>query len=229
MQNFANAGSLFHNYKNTFSLVLFGICDAKYRFIYCNIGSAGSANDAAIWTQCNFKKSLDQGQLQLPVSEGRVKYHLVGDDIFGLEETMMKPYPRSNLQPKELVFNYRLSRARRTIENAFGIVSSRFRILRTPLLVRADNAQKIIQACVVLHNFLIDECRPSYLAPTDFSQDKEGLPKFADDEDYVLPSVNHLVGNRSGRKRAREQRDFLADFFMNEGAVPFQWKMVFGK
>ena len=97
VQNFANAGSLFHNYKNTFSLVLFGICDARYRFIYCNIGSAGSANDAAIWTQCSFKKFLDQGHLKIPETGGKVKHHLVGDDIFGLEETTMKPFPRRNL------------------------------------------------------------------------------------------------------------------------------------
>ena len=131
VQAFANLGTLFRNYKGTFSLVLFAICNANYKFTYTHIGSAGSANDAAIWNCSTFKSHLDAGQLGIPQTPGKVNFYLVGDDIFGLSKTVMKPFPRSNLNAKELVFNYRLSRARRVWENSFGILCNRFPILLT--------------------------------------------------------------------------------------------------
>lgn len=67
----------------------------------------------------------------------------------------MKPYPGENIPgSNERIFNYRLSRARRVVENVFGIVSAVFRVLRKPLLVQPDSAKKITLACAHLHNFL---------------------------------------------------------------------------
>jgi len=45
----------------------------------------------------------------------------------------LKPYNQKELNYERKVFNYRLSRGRNVIENAFGILSSRFRIFHTPI------------------------------------------------------------------------------------------------
>lgn len=48
-------------------------------------------------------------------------YVLLGDDAFALTNYFLKPYPGRQLDSEEkTVFNYRVSRCRRVIENAFG-------------------------------------------------------------------------------------------------------------
>ena len=59
-------------------------------------------------------------------------YTFIGDAAFPLKTWMMRPIPESaDTQHSEKVYNYRLRRARRTIENAFGIVVARWRVLKT--------------------------------------------------------------------------------------------------
>ena len=55
---------------------------------------------------------------------------------------------------KQMIFNYRLSRARRTIENAFGILSARWRKFHTPIRANIENIGKYVLACLCLQNYL---------------------------------------------------------------------------
>ena len=81
----------------------------------------------------------------------------------------MKPYSSHSsqkLSDSKQIFGYRLSRARRTIENAFGILSNLFRVLC--MYLQPTNATKITLACCVLHNILRNHSNNSY-SPSGFA------------------------------------------------------------
>jgi hypothetical protein len=82
-----------------------------FQFMYVDIGTEGGSNDAGIFSRCSLKAALDSGELNLPdiahEDPLQVKYHLLGDDAFGLTDTLMKPYPNKSNEAKERVFNFR--------------------------------------------------------------------------------------------------------------------------
>ena len=73
----------------------------------------------------------------------------------------MKPYPRAVLGLMERIFNYRLSRARRVIENTFGICAALFRTYCRPIIPGRETVIRATKAIVALHKFLMKD-RASY-------------------------------------------------------------------
>jgi hypothetical protein len=57
------------------------------------------------------------------------------------------------LDNEKSIFNYRLSRARRVVENAFGILTQKFQIYQMTLQSLPENADNIIFATCILHNY----------------------------------------------------------------------------
>ena len=118
----------------------------------------GSANDKAVFNYSRFgsdiKNSLPPG-----------KYG-VGDAGYTLSDKLMIPFPiTESMPPDQSQFNYMHSRTRITIERAFGMIKNRFRIFKVPLNQKkfeqsgeSETSQmaKVIQACFVLHNVLIE-------------------------------------------------------------------------
>ena len=56
---------------------------------------------------------------------------------------MIKPYPGNITEISEQMYNYRLSRARRVIEDTFGILATRFRIYRWPIIANVDMVKNV--------------------------------------------------------------------------------------
>lgn len=113
--------------------------------------------------------------LRVPYSV-QVPYMLLGDKAFALNNYTMRPF-EGNPEPRtpERVFNYRHSRARRVVENAFGILSSVFRVLRKPMLLEPKIASKVTLTTIYLHNFLRKHSsHESYTPPGSLDQEKDG-------------------------------------------------------
>lgn len=126
-----------------------------------NSGALGAESDEGILARSDFGADLLNGTFPLPNpailpnSNICFPHFFVGDEAFALKPWLMRPYPGNNLSYQQNIFNYRLSRARRVIENAFGILVSRWRVLRKSFLVWPDSVDRITMASVCLHNFLI--------------------------------------------------------------------------
>ena len=156
----AGSGSLFYNYKNFFSMVMMAVVDADYKFIWLSVGSYGSSSDGQIFNNSELRPMLEEGTLgfpppsHLPHADRDTPYFFIGDDAFPLRTWMMKPYSRRHLEHDELIFNYRLSHARRVVENAFGILAMRFQILLGTIQQVPETVDSIVLACTTLHNLL---------------------------------------------------------------------------
>lgn len=140
---------------------------------------------------------------------------------------MQKPFGGDGLPLAEKVCDYRISRARRTVENAFGIMASRFRILRKPIAFSAKNVEYVVRACVVLHNFLRSMDADGYTTPGMIDSendcgDVQGA-SWRDDPpgDPFLTALEHR--SRGSSEIGTAVRLRLRDFFMSEaGSLPWQ-------
>lgn len=111
------------------------------------------------------------------------------------------------------MFNKRLSRARRVIENAFGILCARWRVLLSPLFMHPENAEKVVKSAVVLHNFLKFHdgtyCPPDYVDQYQGEEIVSGLWR----REVLTPLRNHgrMTCNNATRT-AFALRDLLKDY-----------------
>lgn len=127
-------GSFYYNYKGFNSIVLLALVDADYNFLYVDAGCNGRVSDGGVYANSSLMEAVDKNLLNLPEpinlpnTQIKVPYIFVADDAFRLTTRFMKPFgQRKDLVQK--IFNYRLSRARRVVENAFGILANRFQVI----------------------------------------------------------------------------------------------------
>lgn len=82
-------------------------------------------------------------------------YVFVADNAFPLHPNIIKPFPGDHPQGSmQRNFNRKLSSVRIVVENAFGVMSARFRVLRKPIALQPSEASRVVMTCVLLHNFL---------------------------------------------------------------------------
>lgn len=154
-----------------------------------------------------------------------IPFYFVADDAFAMSGHFLKPYCSQGISARNRIFNYRLSRSRMVVENAFGILSTRFRIFRKEITMRAEGAEKLVLASVVLHNYLRRACGASYLPMQSIDHENEdhSLVQGLWRQEPPLPSLTPTQ-NRNHPKYAGSVRNRLADYFLQkDGEVSWSY------
>ncbi|CAF4948165.1 unnamed protein product [Pieris macdunnoughi] len=228
------SGPFFYNYKGFFSIVLFAVVNANYEFMYVHTGTNGSVADGAILKCTKFHKKMINNSLNLPCpsplpgTDEIVPYMFLGDSAFALNKNFMKPFPFKNINRMQRIFKYRLSRAKRVVENAFGILSSRFRVLRRPLVLDLENVDAVVLACCALHNFLRKRV-PTYICHSNIDSENIRQGTFREG-DWIQTSAPLVSLQRSSTRQRNEDgnivRNKFMDYFNSVGPVSFQDRMI---
>lgn len=123
-----------------------------------------------------------------------------------------------------------MSRARRIVENVFGIIASRFRVFLTPIALHPDKVECVTLTCIYLHNFLRRnvEARSAYSPPGTF--DSEDVDNATVAVGSWRAEINEGEGfinlqniPRRGTEDAQDIRKEFRDYFLSEqGLVPWQ-------
>ena len=124
---------------------------------------------------------------------------------------LLRPYAGTHLTVEKRIFNYRLCRARRYIECAFGILSNKWRIFHRPLNVQPQFANDIVKACIILHNYV---------------RDRDG---------YMIEDTTSIIGlediqgenTTRGGLKANNVRNILCKYFVSSvGRISWQMSKI---
>lgn len=202
------------------------VVNANYQFLMVHVGTNGRASDAGLFSDLAFFEKLKNDDLYIPAPEPllgfspKMPYVFVGDDAFPLMKNLMKPYSHTSMKKEEIIFNYRLSRARRIVENTFGILASRFRILLQTINLSPEKVSTIVLTCCYLHNFLRENLDfykmnkvTDELEPTELNCDDRNL-------DNLGPTTIRNASNL-----AKDVREKFCEYFNTVGTVPWQNKI----
>jgi hypothetical protein len=155
--------SIFFNYKKYFSVVLQALVDANYKFITVDIGGFGKQGDGGTFLASDLFNFIDGKRIIFPEpdffphSNVTSPYVMLGDEAYPLLPYLMKPYERNSLTERRRNFNERLSRARKTVECAFGILYAKWRVISKAIETEVQLADKIVKCICVLHNTIIEK------------------------------------------------------------------------
>lgn len=105
-----------------------------------DIRAAGRQSNGGIFYDSSIGSRIINNEINIPApaplvpGRKQLPYVFVGDEAFALSSTMRRPYPRSSqLSLKQKVFNYRLSRARRIVETAFGLLCNVWQVFKSDI------------------------------------------------------------------------------------------------
>ena len=138
--------------KKKFGMNLQAICDHELRFIDIDISHPASTSDYLAFCTSSILSNLEKDNFLKP------GFCLYGDNAYVNTRFMASPFKGTSSGPKD-AYNFFQSQIRINIECAFGVLVSRFGVLRKalPMNISIAKVSALIRCLCILHNFCINE------------------------------------------------------------------------
>ena len=178
-------GKFYGGWKGKFGLNLQAVCDAKHRFTYISLQHPTSASDYLAFVTSSLYGQLTEGEGQP-----------AGNCLYG-DNALAIPFQAMSNGPKDS-YNFYHLQVRINIECAFGILTNRWRLHKTPLSAKISISRinALISCLCKLHIFCIDNgnARP----PERYSHDPLTLMDFMDSDEPDDSESPHPLGLLGG-------------------------------
>ena len=189
----------------------------------------------SIYNGSELKEVIENGTIgfpapdPLPNDDEDTPYFILGDDAFALRTHLMKPYTIRGMTRSQGICNYRISRGRRVVENAFGIMANRWGILLGRMQQEPKVVQVVVQCCVILHNMMRTRYPGEQQGLLDREDADHNLIRGEWRRNANMHEVDNVVASNQDTKNGKKLRELLRLYFNSPaGSVPWQERMVGG-
>ncbi|WCJ43390.1 hypothetical protein M5689_024132 [Euphorbia peplus] len=157
-------------------------------------GMAGTNNDINVLNRSHLFREKVRGQAPEEVYTLNNKIYNMGyylvDGIYPEWAAFVKSFSNP-IEPKKRLFKTKHEGARKDVERAFGVLQSRFNIIRGPVRFwDQDKLHDIMDTCIILHNMIVEAERGGY--QRDYPQEEPSVP----DDFAALPGPPNTVQDR---------------------------------
>ncbi|XP_024628225.1 uncharacterized protein [Medicago truncatula] len=164
-----------------------------------------SSNGGGTWFSSRFTRLMDLAHIFGVAGSNNDINVLNQSDVFNdvmqgraAEATFVKSVSMPQGDKRKLFAQYQQG-ARKDIERAFGVLQSRFAIIRnSDRSWNLDSLKCIMDTCIILHNMIVDDERATYGDNFDYSYDHQGNDPTAPPDDsnsdfqYFLRRRHHV-------------------------------------
>ena len=141
----------FYSCKGFYAVNTQVIVDKNKQILFRSIMSRGAEHDSTafrnsglyVWLLDNYRDLVEKG------------YHFIGDSAYAIKSFLHPPYDNAAHASAEDNYNFFHSSSRIIVECTFGEIDLRFGILWQPLKYLLKFSCSVIDACFVIHNFIV--------------------------------------------------------------------------
>jgi hypothetical protein len=181
-----NQTDYYSGHYQCYGLNVQAMCDPNLNFHLFGIAAPGKVNNMRSFHRCN--------QLLKWLEALPPEYYISVDNAYTLCQKILIPFSGAKKYDEDnRTFNFYLSQLRVRVEMTFGVLTTKWRILRRALNYSSSKNARIIWVCVKLHNF----CTP--MQQLDYDEFSARLDKIYEND--IDPSLFDIIPVKDGGNR----------------------------